>query len=90
MSKKLTPTDGEIERVLEQLNTTPVGAPEYDHLIEVLSKYYKLKADDRPKRVTPDSWVAGGVQILSIIAIVLFERNNAFVSKSIGFFRKPK
>lgn len=90
MSKKLTPTDGEIERVLEQLSETPVDTPEYERLIEILSKYYKLKADDRPKRVTPDSLISGGVQLLSIIAIVVFERNNAFVSKSVGFFRKPK
>lgn len=62
---------------------------EYDKLTDQLTKLYKLREHDAPRRtVNPDTLVLAGANVLGIILIVGHERAHVVTSKALNFVMK--
>jgi hypothetical protein len=45
----------------------------------------KQKDIDEPRRVSPDTWVVVGANVVGIVAILTYEKLNIITSKAVGF-----
>lgn len=80
--------DAAIARVSEEMVTYGPDAPEYSDLLSKFERLVRLKAEIRPKNVSPDALVNAGGSILSILVIVAYEQKHVMVSKALGFVQK--
>ena len=62
--------------------TLPLGG-------SMVSKLHKLKVEERPKRINPDTVLVVAANILGIVWITQHERFHPITTKSLGFVLKP-
>jgi hypothetical protein len=82
-----------LEMAIDQLHAEMAGAmgdsEEYDRYTDQLTKLYKLREHDAPRRlVNPDTLVLAGANVLGIILIVGHERAHVVTSKALNFVMK--
>jgi hypothetical protein len=82
--------DEPIGKVLTEMNTYDPETEEFRHAMEYLERLIKLKAEERPQRVSRDTmWIVGG-NLIGILIIVAYEQKHAMVSKGMGLLLKTK
>jgi threonine dehydrogenase-like Zn-dependent dehydrogenase len=82
--------DAEIRELLDKLNEiSDKTSDDYGAILERISKLHKLKAEESPKRISPDTALVVGANLVGILAIVHHEHAHAITSKAIGFILKP-
>ena len=74
-----------IYQVYAKLADTLETSNEFDILTTQLSKLYKLKESNSQKRVSPDTMLMAGANLLGILMIVGHERANVVTSKAMSF-----
>lgn len=74
----------EIERILDRMKTIEVDSNDYRKLMVRLDRFYKLKTHERREPVSRDVLVSGAFNLLGILVVVVFERNNSITSKAFG------
>lgn len=89
-NKTETMLDAEIQSALEELGSTDKKTDEYGDLVERISKLHKLKAEERPKRISPDTALVVAANIFGILWLTRYERENVINSKALGFVMKPR
>ena len=63
---------------------------EYPQLLSELERLTKLREQEKPKKVDPNTlWTVGGT-IAGTALIILFETRHVMTSKAFGSFVKPK
>jgi hypothetical protein len=72
------------------LKTYDIDSPEYRAALDALVVLNKIKADFQPDRVSKDTWVIAGSNLLGIGAIVFHERAAVITSKALSLVLKPK
>lgn len=77
-----------IDDLHRQMDVVMADSEEYDRLTDQLTKLYKLREHDAPKRVSPDTLVLAGANILGIAMIVGHERAHVVTSKALSFVQK--
>lgn len=85
-----TPLEREIESLFAKLSSINPATTEYAATADQLSKLYKLKETDSPKRVSPDTLATVAGNILGIVLILNFERTGIVLSKAVNFVLKPR
>ena len=80
--------DKVITQLLEDMQDTSTDTEEYAKMVDHLTKLYKLKETDLPKRVSPESWAAIAGNLAGILLILNFERAGVVTSKALGFVTK--
>ena len=80
----------EIDKVLAEMEHVASDSPEYAKMADQLDKLYKMKATDRPDRVSKDALIAVIGNIAGIVAIIGHERVHVITSKALGFVPKFK
>lgn len=78
--EKPTPVDDLIEVVRKEMLEYGPSEPEYSSLMEKLERLHALKAD-RPKPISWDSIVMGGVHLLGV-GILVFAERDAILSRA--------
>lgn len=78
----------EINRLLEDLSNLDAHSVEYNATSDQLTKLYKLKEIDAPKRVSPDTLLLVVSNIAGILAILGYERFHIITSKALSFVTK--
>lgn len=58
--------------------------------VDQLTKLYKLKEHDAPKRVSPDTLALIGGNLLGIVLILQYEKVSVVSSKALSFVMKLK
>jgi hypothetical protein len=81
--------DDAIESVLFAMTGHAPDSKEYAAMTTQLKKLYKLKAE-KPKQVSPDTWVLVGGNILAVLMIVGHERANVVTSKAFSLIKTLK
>jgi hypothetical protein len=90
-SRKREPTllDEAIERALRDLNNHAVGSPEYVKTVDMLYWLNEMKEDPSP-RVSKDTMLIVGGNLLGILMIINHEHLNPIVSKAMSLLLKPR
>lgn len=82
-----TYVDGVIIQATEELQVHEVTSEEYATVLERLGKLHKMRQDEKPNRVSPDTAVLAGANILGIMMILRHESLNVITSKALSFVR---
>jgi tetrahydromethanopterin S-methyltransferase subunit G len=83
-----TPIDGQITKVLSEMDTVEeVDSPEYKEMMKRLERLYKLQAQQRPKRISRETILIVAGNLVGILIIVAYEKNNVWTSKAIDRVR---
>lgn len=79
-----------IYKVLREMEENGVETEEYATAVRHLETLNKLKAEERPKRVSADTVAIVAGNLLGILVIVAYEQKHVMTSKATGFIIKPK
>ena len=81
--------DEEIQSTLEKMKDLENTDAKYATLLEQLSKLHKLKAEEKPKQVNPDTMLIVAANVVGILAILNYEHLHPLTSKALSFVAKP-
>lgn len=82
--------DAEIRAALDKLKEIEKkDSEEYGTVLDRISKLHKLKAEESPKKVSPDTALVVAANVFGILAIINHERLSVITSKATGFIIKP-
>lgn len=88
--KKIDPVLEEtIAAVYEEMKQWDPYSEEYQESLESLERLEKLKAGEGRKRISSDTLVQVGGNLLGIFIIVAYERGHVMVSKAKDYIFKP-
>lgn len=79
-----------IEELHIEMNSVTADTEQYSQMADQLVKLYKLREFDAPKKVSPDTLVLVGGNLLGIALIVGHERAHVVTSKALSFVLKLK
>ena len=82
--------DAEIRAALTQLADHDKTSEEYGTLVDRIAKLHKLKTEERPKQISPDTALVVVANIFGILWLTNYERENVITSKALGFVMKPR
>lgn len=88
--KEKTRLDIEIDQLVLALGDHEATSVEYAKIVEQLNRLMKIRQENRPARVSPDTWAMIGANILGIAMITWFERGNVVTSKALGFIGRVR
>ncbi len=80
--------DEAIEQVLNELKSEDSQTEKYARMREQLTELYKIKNENRSRRVSPDTLATISANLLGIGVIVGYEQKHIITSKALGFVRK--
>jgi len=83
-SKAHTPLEFAVNRAIRDLSRYETDSEEYRNALDALVKLHKMKEDERPKSVSPDTLVAVGANLIGILMIIRHEHVNVVTSRAIG------
>lgn len=89
-SKSKSKLDEAIEQALTELNGYEASDEGYKHIMDVLEKLYKFKAQESPERFSKDTLAVVAGNLLGIIVIVGHERAHVVTSKALNFVMKSR
>lgn len=91
-NRKAEPTelDKAIESALTDLSHYTAESDEYAAVNKQLKKLYELKRNEKPERVSRDTLIVAGAQLLGIMMIVGHERANVITSKATSMLPKHR
>lgn len=82
--------DAAMNRILDDMDRNDLDSEEYPQLLSYLERLSKLRSNERPGRVSPDTMAAVAGNILGILIIVAYEQKHVMTSKALGFVPKTK
>lgn len=88
--KRNTYVDGEITRVVLELQNHEVNSEKYVATLDLLAKLQKIREDEKMKLVSPDTAVMASVNLLGIFMIIKHEHVNVITSKAMAFVAKGR
>lgn len=84
-----TPVEKELDILFSELRFA-TDSEKYATTLDQITKLHKLKADDQPQRVSPDTLVLAAVNLLGIVMILSHERLNVITTKATSLVQKPR
>lgn len=88
--RKASSFDEPIDRVLAQMKDTDLNEEEFNTLMTHLERMNRLRLEDRARKVSPDTMAIVVGNLIGLVIIVGFERNNIITSKGLGFILRAK
>lgn len=85
-----TTLDELIAFIQNEMSTMTPTHEDYIARLDQLERLYKLKAQDKPERVSRDTLAVIGGNLLGILIIVGHERMHAITSKAFSLINRPK
>jgi|SRR5688572_30064124 len=82
--------DDAIDRILLTMNENDVSSPEYAKAVVFLERVGAVRKESEPNRISRDTYLIVGGNILGILIIAFAEQNHVVVSKALSFILKPK
>lgn len=90
LRKKKTQHDVLIERVTLQMEEVSVQSDEYSQLLLVLERLTKLKGDNSPLQVSPDTLVLVCGNLIGVALIIGWEQGHVITGQAIKVLFKPR
>lgn len=82
--------DSEILALLDKLESTQKDSEDYATLVDRLSKLHKLKAEEKPRQISPDTLLTASVYVFGVLWVTRYEKERVLSTKALGFIPKPK
>lgn len=82
--------DSLITRVVEDMEMYGPGSEEYNTLLSQYERLVRLKAENKPQRISRDTMLIVGGNIVGILIVVIYEHSHVVTSKAFGNILKPK
>jgi hypothetical protein len=79
-----------VDRAVRELDGYPVASDEYGLILDRLSKLHKMKEEDKPASISPDTLLMVGANLVSIVLIIKHEQFNVITSKALSFVIRPR
>lgn len=76
--------DNTITELMNDMKAMDGDSEEYATCINRLERLYKLKEKNSPKRVSPDTWLIVGGNLVGILIIVIYEHGHVITSKAMN------
>lgn len=88
--EKHTYVDEQIARITVALKDHEVTSKEYSELLHRLGDLQKIRQDERPDRVSSDTLLMAGTNIIGILLIIRHEHLNVITSRAMNMISKTK
>lgn len=88
--KEKTQLDREIDRLTIELRELSATDDDYATIVEHLNRLTKIRLEEKPEKVSPNTWAMIGANIVGIAMITWFERENVITSKALGFIQRAR
>jgi hypothetical protein len=85
-----TQLDAETDRVLTYLATQKIDSTEYAKALDHVVKLQKMKEDEKPSKLSPDSMLLAATNIVGILLILGYEHSHVVTSKATSFVRQAR
>jgi hypothetical protein len=82
--------EAEINAALTELETMEKTSEEYGTLVDRIAKLHKLKMEEHPKSINPDTVLVVAANLLGILWVTAYEREHVINTKALGFIMKPR
>jgi len=79
-----------IDEAIASMRVLPPTSDEYATIMERVTKLQKLKEIESPKRISPDTMLTVGANIIGIWMILHHEQLNVVTSKALPFVKKAQ
>lgn len=83
------PLDPEIDAVVDALQGMSLEDPDYHPTLSTLKRLIELKEQSK-SRISPDTLLIVGGNLLGILLILGYEHGHALTSKALGHIVRPK
>ena len=83
-----TQLDDALSKALRELQEKDVTDEAYGPALDRVVKLHKMKQEELPDRVSPDTWALVGANLAGIVMILSHEHAHVITSKALGFVRK--
>jgi Uma2 family endonuclease len=87
---KRTKLEKEIDGVITIMSLERPSSPEYKAMAANLVELYKAKAQERNRRVSPDTIAIIAGNLAGLVLIMNYERLNIITTKALGFVIKGR
>lgn len=87
---KPTVLEETIDAALAELKDLKTTDTDYQTTLDRVKELYKLKEQDAPKRVSPDTLATVLGNLAGIVLILNYEQAHVVTSKAISFVLKPR
>ena len=88
--KPKTELEKAIDEAIASMRVLPPTSDEYATIMERVTKLQKLKEIESPKRISPDTALTVGANLLGIVLIIRHEQLNVVTSKALSFVMRTK
>ncbi len=88
--KEPTLLELEINRTLTAMSNQSITSEEYAQMLEVSIKLHKIKADDKPDRLSKDTAAVIAANLLGIMMIIRHEHVNVITSRAMNLVLKSR
>lgn len=85
-----TQAEKELDRQFKLLQGYASDSEEYATVLDRIAKLHKLAAEDKPPRVSRDTLVVAGVNLLGIIMILKHEELNVITTKAMSLVPRTR
>lgn len=89
-AKKPTKLETALDKALDSLDQYGSTTDEYTRTLEGVVKLHKMKEDEKPASVSPDTILLVGANILGILLIIRHEHVNVITSRAMSTLIKPR
>lgn len=76
-----------IARAMRSLDNHEITSEEYEKILNHLFTLHKMKTEEKPSEVSPDTWAIIGANLLGIFLIIKHEHVNVITTKALGMIR---
>jgi hypothetical protein len=76
-----------LDRALERLMNQKEETAEYDKILSQIIRLHKMKEEEKPSRVNPDTWVMAGANLIGILLIINHEYAHPLTSRAMSLIR---
>ncbi len=83
-SQNKTPVEKELGILFAELRHHGPSSEEYSTVLDRIVQVHKLKADEKPPQVSPDTLITAGTNLLGILLILHHERLNIITTKAMS------
>lgn len=83
------PLDITIAELLADMKGVQPESPEYDKMLSHLERLEKLKAEDRRRKISPDTMAIVVGNLVGILVIVAYERGHVMTTRARDYILKP-
>lgn len=82
--------DAEINAALDELKDHGRDSDEYAKILEHIAKLHKMKAEESPQKISPDTMLMVTANLVGILAILGHEHVGPVTSKALSFVIKTR